>query len=355
MVFAAHLTLQPYNYMTKYFTPRIALLFLAASLAFSGLVAQTPHTITKATPKSVAPEYQDFQNRTTGVVDTIFDYFDRSTAFYELTAGTGGYTIGTNSFTWEVGVHYTSLGGPTKVTELAVFFASKQIMLGAADTIVARAYTCSADSMPDVVIGEGLASVADLDTAGFLTFIPLTIFDSTSGDFFVSIDYDDNGNVNDTVVILSNNVLTQQGGPDGFQEKRTRQLLSTGQWMRVWDVWNFGGANMDADAMIFPIIDYTQIVGVDQGLTARDLTLHRPYPNPAIDEINIPYTLKSAQQVQLTVFDVQGRPVKQLDSRAVSSGQHSLQVDLDGLAPGSYYFLLKADRGALMGKFQKVK
>lgn len=330
------------------------LLSLILMVPFALVQAQTPHSITEITPRSVHPSYHQLGQRTNGVVDTITDYFDRSTDFYLLNAGTGGYTLGTNTFTEELGVHYTALNGVTKITELAVFFTHKEIMLGQADSIVARAYTCSADSMPDVMIGMGKKSVADLDTAGFLTYIPLSILDSTTGDFFVSIDYDDDGNINDTVVVLSNNVLTSNGGPDGNGEKRTRQLISTGQWLRVWEIWNFGGANMDADAMILPIVDYTEIVGIEPALEARDLKLYRPYPSPATSSISVPFALRSAQHVQLTVFDSNGRPVMDSGSLNKGSGEQSIDLDLSSLANGTYYFMLKAERGVLAGKFLKV-
>ncbi len=343
--------------MTHNYTPSFPkiLLSIFLMLPFALIQAQSPHTITEITPRSVHPSYHQLGQRTNGVVDTIYDYFDRSTDFYLLNAGTGGYTLGTNSFTEEVGVHYTALNGVTKITELAVFFTHKQIMLGQADSIVARAYTCSADSMPDVVIGIGKKSVADLDTAGFLTFIPLSILDSVSGDFFVSINYDDNNLINDTVVVLSNNVLTTNGGPDGNGEKRTRQLVSTGEWLRVWNIWNFSGLNMDADAMILPIVDYNEIVGLEPALEARDLRLYRPFPSPATSAITIPFALKSPQRVQVTVFDINGRPVMDSGLLNKSSGEQSIVLDLNGLANGTYYFMLKADRGVLAGKFQKVQ
>ena len=357
MIFATFLLRKEYLFMRKIYTSLfsafiLSLLFLSIP---TSLDAQTPHTITGVTPKTVDPSYYQLGNRTNGIVDTIFDYFDRSTAFYELTAGTGGYTLGTNSFTEEIAVHYTSLGGPTKVTEIAVFFAKKEIMLGQADSLVARVYTADADSMPNTEIGFGKVSVADIDTAGFLTYIPVSILDSTADDFLVSINYDDENLINDTIVILSNNVLSSQGGPDGNQEKRTRQLISTGEWLRVWDIWNFSGLNMDADAMIFPIVDYNEIVGVEPALVARDLTLYRPYPNPAIRSINIPFSLRSAQRVQVVVFDANGRPVKSSPLMSKGSGEQNIALELDGLAAGSYYFLLKSDRGTLAGKFQKVQ
>lgn len=321
------------------------LLLVSAAFAWS----QTQHAITGLVQKDIQMPGLHQDNRTDGVVDTIFDYFNRSSTFYLLEAGTGGYTIGTNTFTEEVGVHYTALPGVTKVTEVMVFFAHKEIMLGAADSLTIRAYACGADSMPTTILGEGKVSVADCDTSNSATFIPLSILDSTSGDIFVSVNYHDN--VNDTVAITANNVLTTNGGPDGNLEKRTRQYLSTDEWFRVYDIWNFGGAPMDADAMILPIVDYTEIVGIDPGMAARDLTLYPPYPNPATSSVGIRFALQHPQRVAITVYDAQGRPVLEADAAPRPAGDQTVDLDLQSLPAGAYYYTVQAERGVLAGKF----
>jgi|GEM_PF-7051273 len=311
--------------------------------------SQTPHTITRIVPQDVQFPGMSQDNRTTGVVDTIFDYFNRSTTFYQLEAGTGGYTLGTNTFTEEVGVHYDALPGVTKVTEVMVFFAHKEIMLGAADSLTVKAYACGADSMPTTLLGMGKVSVADCDTSNGATYVPLSILDSTTGDIFVSVNYHDD--VNDTIAITSNNVLTSNGGPDGNGEKRTRQYLSTDEWFRVYDIWNFGGAQMDADAMILPIVDYTEIVGLSPGMVARDLTLFPPYPNPATSQVGIRFSLHHSQRVAVMVYDAQGRPVIEAKAQPKPAGEQTIEFNLQSLPAGVYYYTVQAESGVLAGKF----
>lgn len=331
-----------------------ALLSLLAigSLSF----AQQSHSIEQAIPRTVkmtaAPVLED--GRTAGVVDTIYDYLDRSTDFFLLTAGSAGYTLGTNGFTREVAVHYDGLG-VLKVTEAMVFFTEKEIMLGIADEIKAYAYKATADSMPGDTLGRGSISFTNIDTSGFATFIPLTIEDSVTGGFLVGIDYYDAFNIDDSIAILSNNVLAANGGPDGGLERRTRQRLNNGNWIRVYDLWNFSGNPMDADAMILPVIDYTEIVGVEEAVRASELTLYPAWPNPATDLLHIPISLEKPQQVRVTLYDLDGRPVHATAPVLMGSGRNELTVPTSQLADGIYYFRLDAGKEALAGKVVVAK
>lgn len=317
-------------------------LFLFAS---GLLFAQSPvHTIQEATPRPayVAPSVE----KTAGIVDTIYDYFDRSTDFFLLTAGTTGYTLGTNGFTEETAVHYDAIG-VLKVTDIMVFVTEKEIV-GDPDFLVARAYSVGNDTLPITTLGEGNLLMSQVDTSGFATFIPMSVLDSTTSDFLISIDY---GNMDDSIAILSNNISSTNGGPDGNGEKRTRQKLTNGQWLPVLDIWTFGGAPMDADAMILPVIDYTEIVSVPSSISSRELSLSPPFPNPATQEVSIPFTLESAQRVEVTLYDLEGRPVWSSGIQNFTAGKQVIELETSALASGTYFFRLNAEKGALAGKF----
>lgn len=324
----------------------LCLFFAFSAAAF----AQQSHDITHIEARPAHLPTTLTGDKTAGIVDTLFDYYDRSTQFYLLTAGAGGYTLGTSSISRETGVHYTGLG-ITRVTELMVFFTAKEVMFGAADSLVAKFYDTTADSMPNTVLGSGKVSLNDIDTSGFATFIPIQGIDSTSGDFFVSIDYYDDNNIDDSVAILSNNVLSSNGGPDGQGERRTRQKLNNDSWLTAWDIWNFGGSPMDADAMILPIVDYSEVVGIENAVRARELTMSTPYPQPAQHRLTIPFSLDKGQRADLVVFDPQGRPVQEVAAKSYPAGESSIDLPTSNLSAGVYYFRLQAERGTLAGKF----
>jgi len=316
--------------------------FSALFLAFS-LSAQTSHSIENAYPRTAK---RTLATNKTQVVDTIFDYFNRSTNFYFLTAGTAGYVLGTNNFTEETAVHYDGIG-VLKVSEIAVFVTYKDIV-GTADSLVARAYSVGNDTLPTGTLGEGKVSMNDVDTTGFATFIPLNIQDSTTGAFMVSIDYDE---MDDSVAILSNNVFNANGGPDGNGEDRTRQKLNGNTWLPVSAIWDFSGIPMDADALILPVIDYTELVSVVPAVDKGMFSVSAPFPQPAQDLVTLPYSLRAPAQVSVTLYDAQGRPVSEFAPRKVLAGDQEWTIATESFSAGIYYFHLATDFGSLMGKF----
>jgi hypothetical protein len=56
----------------------------------------------------------------------------------------------------------------------------------------------------------------------------------------------------------------------------------------------------------------------------------------------IVFELAQPQAVQLDLYDVLGRPQKQLLNTVMTSGKHSLPFAADGLASGEYWLQLRS-------------
>jgi flagellar hook assembly protein FlgD len=72
------------------------------------------------------------------------------------------------------------------------------------------------------------------------------------------------------------------------------------------------------------------------------------YPNPFNPSTNISFTLPSAQQVRLEVFDILGRRVRMLADQRFEAGQHTITWDGNNQnraeAPsGVYFYRLSGD------------
>ncbi|HEY3295595.1 MAG TPA: T9SS type A sorting domain-containing protein [bacterium] len=65
-------------------------------------------------------------------------------------------------------------------------------------------------------------------------------------------------------------------------------------------------------------------------------------PNPFNLTTTLHYTLSEPGAVKVTLFDVLGRSVKQIDLSAVEAGDHSINLSADGLATGVYFVRLQA-------------
>jgi protocatechuate 3,4-dioxygenase beta subunit len=96
-------------------------------------------------------------------------------------------------------------------------------------------------------------------------------------------------------------------------------------------------------------------VGYEERINATHFSLGQNYPNPAGQSTTIPFTLEHPSDVELQVFDLQGRIVHRMDVRGLSSGAHTLPIDLHqlGLMAAGYVYQLTVRNSN--GVFSDVK
>lgn len=82
---------------------------------------------------------------------------------------------------------------------------------------------------------------------------------------------------------------------------------------------------------------------------AETYVLGQNYPNPFNPTTTIPFKLPITEQVQITLFDINGRVVQQLLNTVLPAGNHQLSFTSEGLASGVYTYRIQA------GEFQQVK
>ena len=66
------------------------------------------------------------------------------------------------------------------------------------------------------------------------------------------------------------------------------------------------------------------------------------YPNPFNSQTTIAFTLPVRGQVQLDLFDILGRKVKNLMDERIEAGPHQVRFDASDLASGIYIYRMKA-------------
>jgi hypothetical protein len=85
-----------------------------------------------------------------------------------------------------------------------------------------------------------------------------------------------------------------------------------------------------------PIYSQTEVYRLDSSLTNVDepeINIHpseilsQNYPNPLNPETTITFTIASSADVNLTIFDIQGKEVRQLVNSYLEKGQHSVRWD----------------------------
>lgn len=74
------------------------------------------------------------------------------------------------------------------------------------------------------------------------------------------------------------------------------------------------------------------------------------YPNPAREQAILTFELTSAQSVNLSVYDLNGRKVKDFGSMYLSAGVNEIPIPLSGMSEGMYMVYLQSNQGRMVGK-----
>jgi Secretion system C-terminal sorting domain/FG-GAP-like repeat len=83
--------------------------------------------------------------------------------------------------------------------------------------------------------------------------------------------------------------------------------------------------------------------------------LFKPMPNPVINNLSISYALPEPSDVVISIFDVDGRVVKNLISETRTAGYYHLNADCQKLGSGVYILKMKAGKFAAIEKFVVTK
>lgn len=79
----------------------------------------------------------------------------------------------------------------------------------------------------------------------------------------------------------------------------------------------------------------------DKNLESNDCFLAQNYPNPFTTSTTIEYSISNAGFVHLAIYDIAGQKKKTLIQKIMPAGKHTLNVELNGLPSGIYFYKLK--------------
>jgi hypothetical protein len=97
-----------------------------------------------------------------------------------------------------------------------------------------------------------------------------------------------------------------------------------------------------SDGVTFQPLPLAQqmITGVE-GFIGDRFSLEDCYPNPAKDKTTISFKVNSSYQVNINLFDIEGRKSKTLVDGIYSPGEHKVEVELSDLSAGTYIYEMK--------------
>jgi hypothetical protein len=81
-------------------------------------------------------------------------------------------------------------------------------------------------------------------------------------------------------------------------------------------------------------------VGIEEGDFQNGVGLGQSFPNPANDQVTIPFELRTGDRVRVELHDVSGKLVRVLEDANRAGGAHRLNVNVSALNEGIYFYTL---------------
>jgi len=101
-------------------------------------------------------------------------------------------------------------------------------------------------------------------------------------------------------------------------------------------------------------LDASDILSIDGDILPTQFALHQNYPNPFNPTTNIKYDLPNDEFVNIIIYDIMGRNIKQLVNKKQPAGYRSIRWDAtndfgEPVSAGMYFYLIQA------GNFKQTK
>ncbi len=216
-----------------------------------------------------------------------------------------------------------------------------------------RVFEVGTNGLPGTELEHGHADFEDLDLSGGATVVLFHHEAHAEDSFFVSFDLGDyahGGHEGDTIGLLY--------APDGSRDAADlanfgRNVIQEHSHSSV--VWkDFYSQNFTPVAThlaIYPIVELDH-VGISS-VFAHGLTLSAPYPNPAVDQIYIPFSLDAPDQISIEIMDMSGRIVYRTSKGSLSAGTHLETIGIGSLEAGYYNVVIRSGKAALATRILK--
>lgn len=86
----------------------------------------------------------------------------------------------------------------------------------------------------------------------------------------------------------------------------------------------------------------SKLTSVEENEIVTDFILKQNYPNPFNPSTKIEYSIAEPEFVRLKVYDTLGREIAELINGYRSAGNYTVDFNADGLANGTYFYILQA-------------
>jgi len=94
---------------------------------------------------------------------------------------------------------------------------------------------------------------------------------------------------------------------------------------------------------------------ITYSINLNDIALFNSIPNPTNDLTEIGLYLEAEQSVDLSVYNLLGDEIRVLKRGILAEGYHSVQLNVDQMAPGTYFYRLETDSKSITKRLEVIK
>ena len=99
------------------------------------------------------------------------------------------------------------------------------------------------------------------------------------------------------------------------------------------------------DYYIYPIVIVQESLDVNS-VTKNGITFYGNFPNPAVNNTNIQFSIATATDV--TITDMAGRTINTIQQNNLTAGQHIVPVNTSDVSAGDYLYIIRTANGSGM-------
>lgn len=259
----------------------------------------------------------------------------------------GGYVTGNNGYQdKQKALEFTNSTG-TVIYGMIMWFGAKEVTSGNPNSVVKmRIYamdgtgttSSGTGAAPNTVIQSNDVAITMVDTSLNLSLAYIHTFTTPS---FVNSDFAVGFDVTGLAAGDTIGMVNSANG-EAFAQDQSWDQWSDNAWHSYFEPNNW---NLNVDQAMFPIVDMQSSVEEMSFINGVKLTT---YPNPTVENATVTYELETdINKVEIKILDATGKVVKVINQGSQCAGVHTLSIDANDLAAGTYYVTLKAGKGQM--------
>jgi hypothetical protein len=316
-----------------------------ASLSFGG----EGYAVDASYPQVTSPESYtndtllQFKKRSKGLVGYNFSTGTSHGPIFGNGVGSQGYQNFTGA-----GQVYDAIGNFNVVEVL--FLAFKKVIVDDPNSFSVFVNKVNVDTTVGGQVGSGVISMQNI-TTGPTPYNSVKLTESVSTDnqrFIVSLQW--GTTMNDTIGLLSNRADSADGKGENRARVKMNPIFVGVEWAAARSKVS---PTFDCDVMIIPVIEKS--TGVGDAQIPGSLKDFSGFVSSSGKTIIVAYSLRSAQNVSVKIFDISGKALIQTTVHIMNAGDHQVRVELKNKAAGNYYYTITAGAKSFTGRICLVK